>query len=154
MANVTKEQKGNVTVARLTGNVDDTDDFFKSIGTPAGPLVINCRGINRINSVGVKAWIKFFGSLQQQKLPFSFEDFAPVLVENINMVQNFNCGAPITSVMVPYCCGSCNAPAFRVMKPEEIKAASFQPPAIACPKCGQESEFDDDPDEYFAYLQR
>lgn len=154
MATASKEQKGNVTVVKLTGSVDDADDFGKLIGPASGVLQVSCRGVTRINSVGVKNWIKFFSGLQQQKVQFSFEELSPALVENLNMVQNFLCGAPVVSVAIPYHCEGCGTNLVGAMKTDAIKAAGLKIAAAKCPKCGGQAEFDDEPDEYFAFLSR
>lgn len=154
MATAMKEQKSGVTVVRLFGSIDDADDFGKLIGQPSGELQIFCRGVTRINSVGIKNWIKYFSQLNQQKIPFSFEEFGPALVENLNMVQNFCCGAPVMSVAVPYKCEGCGTSLLGTIKSESIKASGFKIAAVKCPKCGGQAEFDDEPDEYFAFLNR
>jgi hypothetical protein len=154
MATATKELKGAVTVVKLSGAIDDSDDFGKLIGQPSGALQIFCKGVTRINSVGVKNWIKYFNGLQQQKVAFSFEEFGPALVENLNMVQNFCCGGAVISVVVPYRCAGCETSLMGTLKSDAIKAAGFKIAAVKCPKCGGQAEFDDEPDEYFAFLNR
>ena len=104
--------------------------------------------------MGVKNWIKFFTTLQQQKSDFAFEAISPSLVENFNMVQNFGCGGPVLSVTVPYKCGGCGANLAATMKVDDLKKNSFQVGAAKCGKCGGQADFDDEPEEYFAFLSR
>lgn len=154
MATATKEQKGSVTVVKLSGAIDEATDFNALIGPPSGSLVVYSRGVTRINSVGVKNWIRFFAALQQKGIPFSFEELGAPLVENSNMVQNFTCGGPVFSVAIPYECKACGANLTSAMKTADIKAAGFRIPVAKCPKCGGQAEFDDVAEEYFAFLTR
>ncbi len=152
MATATKEQKGNVTVVTLAGSIDEADDFSKLIGTPQGGLQVKCKGVTRINSMGVKSWIKYFTSLVANKISVQFFEVTTPLVENANMVQNFIPKDSVFSVMAPYRCPACNTNLVAEMKTEDVTKSAFNPPALKCPKCAKPAEFDDMPDEFFAFM--
>src|SRR5690606_33706931 len=90
-----------------TGNIDETDRLDQLLGEIDGPAVFICNDVQRINSVGVKSWIKFFGALFEKKKNITFKGFSPSLVEQLNVVKNFVGPAKVLSVIGPYQCESC-----------------------------------------------
>lgn len=141
-------------VIRLVGTIDETDDLLRVIGEVAPGSVVNCKQVSRINSVGVKAWVKYFSSLAQKNVSLRFDEMPPGLVEQLNIINNFACGYEVASVQIPFRCLKCSTSILGSMKSEDIKKVSFQIPPVACPKCKAEAQFDDDADEYFAFLQK
>jgi DNA-directed RNA polymerase subunit RPC12/RpoP len=151
MATATQAQQAGSTVITLSGTIDENDDFSKLIGQPQGKVHIKCKGVTRINSMGVKNWIKFFSALGT-KATLEFSELTTPLVENSNMIQNFVPRGSVQSVMVPYRCTACSTNLVAEMKTAAIIQAEFNPPAVNCPKCAASAEFDDMPDEFFAFL--
>ena len=92
MLNVVKEQQGGVLVVKLTGSIEETVDFDQLIGPPPPALHVYCRGVPRINSVGVKAWIKYFQKVQQAGAQLQFHECSTAIVEQLNLISNFACG--------------------------------------------------------------
>lgn len=154
MLTVTKEDNGDHLVVHLSGSIDETVDFAQLIGEPKDSLTVFCKQVHRINSVGIKNWIRFFTTVLQNKVKLRFEEFSIELVEQINVVKNFHCGAEIGSIIVPFRCTKCETSLRGKMKVEDVKTRGFQIPPIKCPKCSAQAEFDDYPDEYFSFLMR
>lgn len=141
------------TLATLTGKIDESSDFAKGFGNVDGPLRVNTKGVIRINSVGTKNWIRFFQSVTASGVPLVFEECSPAIVEQINMVGPFLCGGTVESIYLPFFCPACGAECQVPMAVDELRTAeSVSPPA--CPKCGTETEFDEIPDEYLAFIGR
>jgi DNA-directed RNA polymerase subunit RPC12/RpoP len=154
MLTVTKEQKGDVMIIRLSGTIDEHVDLDKEIGTLPSRVEIVCREIFQINSLGVKAWIDFFTKAASNRVHFAFAECPPPIVEQLNYITNFGCGAPVVSVFVPFSCEKCHRELRGVIKSEDLKKVSFKLPPIKCPKCSSKAHFDDIPEEYFAFLIR
>jgi hypothetical protein len=154
MFNVTTEQKPNGIMAVMSGAFDDSVSLDKLIANPPNPLHINCAGVNRINSVGVKAWIQYFDTLRMRGTKVELHECSPVIVEQLNLVVNFHCGAKINSVQVPYSCPGCKNQFVQSFGVESLKKNQYQIPAQKCPKCGTAGSFDDFPEEYFEFLMR
>ena len=156
MLNVVKEQKGTTLIARLTGSIEESVDFNKLIGLPTKDqeLLVNCKGVPRINSVGVKAWIQYFKSLQEKSVKFRFEECSTAIVEQINLISNFTCGAPVDSIFVPFSCENCKTELVGLFKGDALKKINFNVPALKCSKCGGRALFDDIPDEFFSFLMK
>ena len=154
MINVIKEQKGTVLAVRLVGSIDENVVFDKLIGTPPAALDVNCKEISRINSVGVKAWIKFFQSCQAKGTKLKFLECSTPIVEQINLISNFVCNGIVESVYVPFSCKKCHTELVGLFKAEDLKKMKLKLPFLKCNKCGGEAEFDDVPEEYFGFLSR
>ena len=153
MLKVEKHEGGALVV--LSGNIDESDSLADKIGVPsAGSLRVSCKGVYRINSIGVKRWIEFFSLLHQQGVAVRFEEISTALVEQFNCISNFSCGAQVVSVMVPFLCSSCACSLVAPMVVSNLKQIDFKLPAVPCPKCGATAEFDDIAEEYFMFVER
>ncbi len=154
MVNVAKEQKGNVLVVRIQGSVEESVNFDQLIGTPGPEMHVNCKEIPRINSVGVKAWIKYFQSAQQKGTKLKFSDCSTAIVEQINLISNFVCGGTVESIYVPFSCVGCRSELIGLFKVEDLRKIKLKLPELKCSKCGQKAVFDDIEEEYFGFMNR
>lgn len=143
-----KKDKGIVFVS---GVIDESVDFNKTIGPVTPNTEFNCKGVTKINSNGVKAWISFFTQVSKTT-PVVFSELSPVLVEQLNSLSNF-CGKnKVASLMVPFACTMCKKETIVAMTIPELKA-NPEPNPIFCSHCNGRAEFDDLPEEYFVCLE-
>ncbi len=150
-----KKETGQVAVhVTFTGSIDESTDFMSLIGVPEIPLVIDCKGVERINSVGVKNWIRYFNLLAEKKVKVHLEKVPPALVEQLNVVRNFHCGAEVLSIMLPFKCGACKASLFAAVKSQEVAKLAIPIPPTKCVKCGGSATFDDIAEEYLEFVLR
>ncbi len=154
MINVAKEQKGNAVVVKLSGSVEESVNFDQLIGPPPAELIVNCKDIPRINSVGVKAWIKYFQGAQAKGTKLTFQECSTAIVEQINLISNFTCGGVVESIYVPFSCTSCKSELVGLFKADDLKKMQLKLPELKCTKCGNKAVFDDIPEEYFGFLMR
>ncbi len=154
MVNVTKEQKGNVLFVRIVGSIEESVNFDQLIGTPTAEMNIVCKEIPRINSVGVKTWIKYFQQAQQKGSQLTFSECSTAIVEQINLISNFTCGGVVESIFVPFSCTTCKSELAGLFKTEDLKKLQLKIPELKCTKCGGKAVFDDIPEEYFGFLAR
>lgn len=154
MVNVVKEQKDGALIVRLSGSIEESVNFDQLIGAPPAELHVNCKEIPRINSVGVKAWIKFFQSAQSKGTKLKFFECSTAIVEQINLISNFACGGEIESIYVPFSCGNCKSELVGLFKTVDLKKLNLEIPDLKCSKCGGTAAFDDIPEEYFGFLAR
>ena len=154
MLNIAKEQKGNALLIRLSGSIEESVNFDQLIGAPPAELVVNCKEIPRINSVGVKAWIKYFQAAQAKGVKLRFAECSTAIVEQINLISNFVCGGVVESVYVPFACTGCKTELVGLFKTEDLKKMAMNLPELKCTKCGGKAVFDDIPEEYFGFLSR
>lgn len=154
MVNVTKEQKGTVLVVRLSGSIEENVNFDQLIGPPPAEMEINCKEVPRINSVGVKGWIKYFQTCKAKGTKLKFVECSTAIVEQINLISNFTCGGAVESIFVPFTCTSCGSELVGLFKTQDLKNQNLQLPNVKCTKCSGKAEFDDIPEEYFGFLTR
>lgn len=152
MVNVSKEQQGEVLVVKLVGSIEESVDFEQLIGPVSKEIQVNCKGVTRINSVGVKAWIKYFQALKARGVNVRFAECSMAIIEQINLISNFLSGGEVLSLYVPFLCENCKAEFVALFTVEMVKKLNFKMPFAKCPKCGGKAVFDDIPDEYFYFL--
>lgn len=153
MLNVTKELKGKTLFVRLEGAIEESTNFDGLIGLDATEMVIQCRQIPLINSVGVKSWIDFFSRCDAKGIQLKFVECSPMIVQQINAISNFIYGV-VESIMVPFSCDKCDAEDQQVFTVASLAAAGFNPPPPQCKKCAVPMTFDDEPDEYFGCFKK
>lgn len=154
VVNATKELKGSVLTVRLVGSIEESVNFDQLIGTPPAELVVNCKEVPRINSVGVKAWIKYFQGCQAKGTKLRFIECSTAIVEQINLISNFTCGGTVESVFVPFSCTSCKSELAGLFSLEDLKKMELKLPELKCSKCGNKAVFDDIPEEFFGFMMR
>ena len=155
MLHVVKEQRGDATLVKLTGSIDENIDFVTVLGAPTSPKMdLLLKEVPRINSVGVKAWIKYFQGVVAKGVQLRLLECSTAIVEQINLISNFTCGGAVESIYVPFCCGSCGTELLGLFRCGDLKKINFKIPDLKCAKCGGVAGFDDIPEEYFAFLQR
>jgi anti-anti-sigma regulatory factor len=153
--NVVKEQQGKALVVRLVGSIEESVSFDQLIGVPQAPtdeLQINCKGVVRINSVGVKTWIKYFQSLSSRGIKLKFVELSTALVEQMNFISNFRCGGEVESIYVPFACEKCHSELVGLFRVDALKKMQCKIPPLQCSKCGGKAVFDDVPEEYFGFI--
>ncbi|MBC7692316.1 MAG: hypothetical protein H7222_11175 [Methylotenera sp.] len=154
MINVTKEQKGEVLVVRLSGSIEESVNFDQLIGPPPPDLHVNCKEVSRINSAGVKAWIKYFQAAAAKGTKLRFLECSTAIVEQINLISNFVVTGEVESIYVPFSCTSCKAELIALFKTVDLKANGLTAPELKCTKCSGNAVFDDIEEEYFGFLSR
>lgn len=155
---ILKEQRGNTLLVKLVGPIEESVDFQSQIGAinaaTTKEIFLLLKEVTRINSVGVKAWIKYFQSVAAQGVTLVFHECSTAVVEQINLISNFVCGGRVESIYVPFCCGACNTELLGLFRSEDLLTNRLELPELPCGKCSGKATFDDIPDEYFAFLKR
>ncbi|MEW6056360.1 MAG: hypothetical protein AB1540_07075 [Bdellovibrionota bacterium] len=155
MLNVVKDLRDDTLLVKLTGSIEENVDFAALIGPPTVPKMdLILKEVPRINSVGVKAWIKYFSGLAAKGIQLRFLECSTAIVEQINLISNFVCNGTVESIYVPFCCQSCSTELLGLFRTSDLKKINFQIPDLKCSKCGSTASFDDIPEEYFGFLTR
>ncbi len=137
----------------LNGTIEENVHFEELIGTFEGALTVKCRGITRINSVGVKTWMRYFQGLKAQGKVFRFIECSHPVIEQLNMISNFACGGEVLSILMPFSCLKCQNEFVVSSKTADLKATNLQVPVVKCEKSECGAQFDDDPEEYLYFLE-
>ena len=153
MLTVNKQQTDTGLIVELNGTIEESVHFEQLIGQFNGDLTVKCRGITRINSVGVKTWMRYFQNLKTQGKSFKFIECSHPVIEQLNMISNFACGGEVVSILLPFSCVKCQTEFVANCKTSDLKANQLQIPPVKCekPECG--AQFDDDPEEFLYFLE-
>lgn len=155
MLHVVKEQRGDALLVKFAGSIEENVDFTTLIGAPTAPKMdLYLKEVPRINSVGVKAWIRYFSNVASKGVQLRFFECSTSIVEQINLISNFVCGGSVESMYVPYCCSTCGTELLGLFRTADLKKINFKVPDLKCSKCGGVARFDDIPEEYFGFLMR
>ena len=146
--------KDKTLILQIVGTIDESFSLQRVDPAKIKEVQVFCKGVIRINSAGVKNWMKFFQSVSIGGIKFSFHECSTVVVEQFNRTRNFGIGGTIESVMVPFVCKDCGKDLVGMFKTAFLKKIEFQVADLKCPNCGGAAQFDDFPDEYFAFLKR
>jgi len=153
---VQKELKDNVVVVRLSGVIHEGANFPKNVGKLVGQVVVSTKGVQSINSDGIKQWIQFFGPLPAQGVGLKFVECSPPIVQQINAISNFiPLGAQVESIFLPFACPKCGPELMALYRVEVLKKSDLRLiPKLKCAGCGGLAVFDDIIEEYFLFLKR
>ncbi len=154
MLKVSKEEKNGVLAVRFSGSIEETADFDQLIGAVPEEIHVYSRDVSRINSMGVKAWIKYFQSLKQTGKILRFFECSFAVLQQANQISNFVCGGAIESLYAPFTCEDCNKEFAALFTVEHLLKIGLEVPDQKCPHCSGKAIFDDIPKEYFVFLTR
>lgn len=154
------EETGEIESVRvvLSGTLDEHDRLAALFGAAAAyeRIEVCCERIVRLNSPGVREWIRFFERLRERGARVSFSGCSVTMVDFINRIYNFCRPGEIDSIQLPFFCAHCRSEWAACIPVRglsaEAAAASFVAPR--CRGCQRETEFDDFADQYFGFLRR
>jgi hypothetical protein len=139
---------------QLEGAVDGAQDFHELLPALSAGAAIDCEGVTRINSSGIKAWMKFFCAPNIITLTLRFEAVSIPLVEQLNMFRNFLGGGKVISMAVPFRCEACDLNFSNIFQSQDALRFKDKDAKEACTQCGKPARFDDLADEYFQFMGR
>jgi hypothetical protein len=151
MLNVTFERKKDVLKANFAGDLIRNIPLEDLVGPPAPEVIVNCREITRINSVGIRVWLRYFRGLAEKKVKVTLLECPPPVVEHFNNISNFRGKSEVESILVPYRCTICKIAESELHTIKEIKK-KLPPNEKNCTHCGKKSVFDDITQEYFKFV--
>ena len=117
-----------------------------------GTVVFDLDGLNRCTSFGVREWMRALAQIRADYV--AFINCRPSILAQFNMVAGFAGPGEIVSLYAPYLCPSCDHVTDRHFDLRRAYGdiAGEDLPHVPCERCGTDAEFDDLPDEYFAYV--
>jgi len=147
----TFNQNGKV-VYQFAGVVDESFDVSAALKDAQAPLFFELSGIKRMNSTGVKKWMQFFNALQAEGKRCIFARVSPTLVEQLNLISNFSCGAEVVSVVLPFTCQACGSSESISKDKKALVGVDLDHVDWPCSSCqAPKLEFDDLADEYLRF---
>ena len=156
---ISKQTDGDVTTLVLEGILDENADLREAFDAiESKKVVIDLKGVLRINSTGVRKWINATRDLKE-KFDITFVKCSGAVVSQLNMITNFLSSGKIESIYGPYVCEKCGKKhdmlidIARNFEDEESKEDP-EAPDFGCPECGETMDFDEYEEKYFSFLQK
>jgi hypothetical protein len=156
-AQAERKRNGAELDVTLGGSLDEGADFERLIGPLEGVRVLRlrCKGVVRITSTCVRAWVTFFRKVTASGVKLELHECSPAIVDTMNLLADFLCGGTVESACLPFACVKCGAEFLQVAPRAELASLKVQGllPEAKCPSCGKGGcVFDDHPQSYFRFL--
>ena len=103
---VQQNNKDGLACFQFVGHIDE-EAQFPEVPTMPNEAIIDLQTVSSINSVGIRAWIMWFGQFSNTK--FYFDNCPKALVMQMNMVEGFlPANSEVRSMEVPFYCEDCD----------------------------------------------
>jgi anti-anti-sigma regulatory factor len=139
----------------FAGSIDECSEWPDLGDQVNGDLVIDLSGVGLLNSMGVRGWIQWLGSLKVER-DVMLVNCSPPVVKQINILNGFlNDRTKILSIQVPYFCEDCGFEENKGLVISELPENPTPPLVVhsyACVQCGKNMELDMVESQYLAFL--
>ncbi|MCG8424053.1 MAG: serine/threonine protein kinase [Proteobacteria bacterium] len=138
---------------RVAGILDETFTAEDLIANLHGVIVFDMGEVTRATSSGIREWCRALKQLRATY--YCFIKCSPIVVSQLNMVSGFAGTGEVVSFQVPYHCPRCDKTTTNIFDlrrdDHQHMVDTLELPAMPCPICGGESEFEDFPEIYFQF---
>jgi anti-anti-sigma regulatory factor len=143
------------TFVRLRGVIDEDNQLSALRAQLSGEVIILDLGeVERINSYGVRDWVNWLNALKAEGRRVVMVRCSTAIIAQANMVTNFCAGALVVSFFAPYYNPAADRGVDKLLSVEEfLGRAPYRAPTFYDEESGDELEFDDFEESYFAFLQ-
>lgn len=152
MLKVGKSSSGSALTWTLSGVIDEHAGFEKEFSDGAKELIVICGEIERINSVGVLLWRRFFSKLRNTGVKIKFQEIAPVILIQTGFIADLILKDEADTMHLPFTCSSCSDVTGVLFTKQTLAQFAQQPTSQKCKKCGSEAVFDELIEEYTGLL--
>lgn len=135
----------------LAGVIDEAADLRPLAALGGRPIEIDLRGVQRINSSGVRTWIDVIRGLPAA-VPLRFVRCPPPIVDQCNMVVGFLGHGRLESFYAPLTCRECDEQVEQLVATAAVRAGHGRLPPTPCPRCQRPMVIDDLEDQYLLYV--
>lgn len=135
---------------RLSGVIDEHPDL-SFLSKLKGRVHISLKGVRRINSFGVRAWIDAIRRVPAEA-NLEFIECPPPVIDQINMVAGFLGKGRVVSFYAPMTCEACDIEVNELFQVAAVRAGGGRLLEVKCPKCGRPMEVDDLEEQYLLFM--
>jgi hypothetical protein len=136
----------------LRGSLEEGADLLNLFGTLTHKLCINTRWLTKVNSAGIDLLLKFLAGCKNGGIQVRYSECSHAFSNYLRFVLMHGLSGPVESVVGPFSCAKCPSDFEVLIKTSDIKSVMAQVKAQRCPKCQGPVQFDELPEEYFAFL--
>jgi hypothetical protein len=157
MLKIEPTQTSGVYNLKLEGTITEDAELVADVPAGARRLDVFCKGITRVNSMGITKWILFFRELRKRGLEIRYFEMPVAVVNLCNFVSGMVESNEVHSFFLPYYCDACNTEMSVLKTAESFTGGGSQPPtqtleAIPCSNCQKPAEFDGVLSNYLEFL--
>lgn len=147
---ITRQDESDIPSFSIAGEINEEKNILDPLLVPGmRELRVSCKGVRRINSIGVKSWIQFFTGLRSQGVRLRFTECSSAVIQQANLFPNFLIDGEIESLYAPFLCEDCGKESDLLFTLAELQAKSFEISEQNCGLCNGKAVFDDMPEDYF-----
>lgn len=132
----------------LSGVVDEHASFEKEFDGKSTELTLTCREIERINSVGVLLWRRFFSKLRKSGVKLKFKEVAPPILLQTGSIADLILKDELESLQLHFTCSSCRKVTGCNFSRETLKDYMAKAYGVKCQSCGGDAVFEEMIEEY------
>lgn len=139
---------------KLSGTIDENFVFDADVAKFKQEVWIDLQGVERINSCGVREWIK---AILKTDAKIHFINCSSVIVSQFSMIPEFlGKHGVVESFETLFVCDHCGHEESKIL----VVGKDIQPgqevyeegPELQCVECGEMMECDHNPELYFSFL--
>jgi len=135
----------------IAGVIDEHADLDIFQELKSASVRIDLQQIRRINSFGVRAWMRAISTISED-IELIFERCPPPVVDQCNMVSGFLGHGVIETFYAPMICELCDEQMDKIFDAQECRSLGGNLPETKCPSCGEDMEIDDLEEQYLLFL--
>ncbi len=148
---IEEKSEGDRSTLGFVGELTEDSEFGNLHERLRRQVDFNLSQVSRINSCGVREWIRFMNRLQGKEV--RFQECSVSMVDQMNMISNFRGAARIDSFFAPFICPTCQREQEVLLRTDQVKTQkTLVIPSVTCEVDGTELQFDDLEDVYFSFL--
>jgi hypothetical protein len=147
---IDRDERAGRLVLAVSGVIDEHADL-KPLTDVRGDVEISLRGVRRINSFGVRAWIDVMRKIPRETR-LTFIECPPPVVDQINMVHGFLGHGQLVSFYSPMICEECDEQEDELFEVSKCRALGGKLPPVKCKRCGNDMEVDDLEEQYLLFV--
>jgi eukaryotic-like serine/threonine-protein kinase len=137
----------------LSGAIDETSALAELLGRAQNRrLVLDLAGVNFINSLGVRDWIRMQSEATRQGISIELRRVSEPIIHQLNMIIATRGTSQVASFFAPYACDACGREESLLVDARSPGLAQLVAPPQKCPECGAVMAFNDFPERYFSFL--
>jgi hypothetical protein len=135
----------------IAGVIDENADLSPLTRLGGKPVRIHMRGVRRINSFGVRAWMDAIRQIPTSS-PIRIVHAPPPVVDQCNMVNGFSGHGRLESFYAPMTCAECDEQVDQLFETAASRANGGRLPATPCHRFGRNMEVDDLEEQYLLFV--
>jgi anti-anti-sigma regulatory factor len=138
---------------KLSGAIDEASQLADLLNRAQnGQLVLDLAGVNFINSLGVRDWIRMQGEATKRGIAMELRRVSEPIIHQLNMIIATRGTSRIASFFAPYACDACGREESLLIDATDPGLVQLVAPPQTCPECAAQMAFNDFPERYFSFL--